>query len=115
MTTVVYEAPGHRLRLGGQCRDDDRDAIREALGTFARQAGCHLIVDLTAVTAIDQGVAEDLVAVRSSCGDGQTFAFIRKHGTPIDEALTAAEQSQSQSTRPTSKPQNGDVTTVFSR
>jgi hypothetical protein len=113
MTTVNYEAPGHRLRIEGQCRDDDRDTIREALDTFARQAGGHLIVDLTAVTSMDRGVAEDLVAARSSCADGQTVRFrpqARHTGRrrPDRSRAVAVDETDID-------PQNGYVTTVFPR
>ena len=92
MTTVHYEAGTHRLRLEGACRDGDRLAIHEALDTFTPMAGGHLIVDLTAVTAIDQSVANDLVATARSLSDAQgAFTLVRKHGTPVDQALVAAE------------------------
>lgn len=94
MTTVRYEAGVRRLRIEGECRDDDRSTIREALDTFARLSG-HLIVDLTAVTFIDQEVADELVAVARTRTDGATFAFLRKHGTPVDAALNAAEGRRS--------------------
>jgi anti-anti-sigma regulatory factor len=92
MTTVRYEADTHRLRIEGACRAGDRSAIQEALDTFARLAGGHLIVDLTAVTTIDQRLANDLVdAAHSLSGAAGTFAFVRKHGTAVDDAMSAAE------------------------
>ena len=96
MTAVRYEASGRRLRLAGVCQAADRDALHEALDTFAHLSGGHLIVDLTAVTDIDPGTARDFVAAaRRSRGDGVTVAFVRKHDTPVDAALRAAEQALS--------------------
>ncbi|WP_028644058.1 STAS domain-containing protein [Nocardioides sp. URHA0020] len=92
MTTVTYEAAGHRLRIAGGCHRGDNPTLQEALGTCAELAGSHLIVDLTAVTEIDQQVANDLVAAaRRSRASGGTIALVRKHGTPVDDALAAAE------------------------
>jgi anti-anti-sigma regulatory factor len=91
MTTVRYDADVHRLRLEGECRDYDRSSIQDALGTFAELAGGHLIVDLTAVTGIDQSIANELVDAARARTEGPTFAFVRKHGSPVDDALKAAE------------------------
>jgi anti-anti-sigma regulatory factor len=94
VTAVHYEADGHRLRIAGGCRAGDRDVIREALDAMAHLANDHLIVDLTAVTEIDQCAANELIAaVRRSRGDGGTVVFVRKHGTPVDNALVAAERA----------------------
>jgi hypothetical protein len=93
MTTVSYEASGHRLRIGGGCQEDDNSTLQNALETFADLAGGHHIVDLTAVTEIDQRVADELMAAaRRSMKDGRTVAFIRKHGTLVDYALLAAAE-----------------------
>jgi hypothetical protein len=92
MTTVHYDAGTHRLRLEGVWRDGDRATIREALDTFAPLAGRYFIVDLTAVTEVDQVFANDLVAAaRAAVSEDDTLTFVRKHGTPVDDALTAAE------------------------
>jgi anti-anti-sigma regulatory factor len=94
MTGLRYEADGHRLRIAGGCRAADRDLIREALDAMADLADDHLIVDLTAVTEIDQCAANELIsAARRSRGDGGTVAFLRKHGTSVDAALVAAEHA----------------------
>lgn len=94
MTTVRYEASVHRLRVEGECRRSDLSTVRKAFETFSEMADGHLIVDLTAVTGIDQSVADELVgAGRRSRRDGGTVAFVRKHGTPVDEALTSAEHT----------------------
>jgi anti-anti-sigma regulatory factor len=91
-TTVRYEADTHRLRIGGECLDDDRAVVQDALDTFARLASSHLIVDLTAVTRIDQSAANHLVAsARRLRRDGGTVVFLRKHGTSVDRVLSAAE------------------------
>jgi anti-anti-sigma regulatory factor len=94
MTAVDYEADGHRLRIAGGCRAADRDFIREALDAMAHVANDHLIVDLTAVTEIDQCAANELIAAacRSRLAGG-TVVFIRKHGTLVDETLLAAEHA----------------------
>jgi anti-anti-sigma regulatory factor len=94
MTALRYEADGHRLRIAGGCRAADCDLIREALDAMVHLADDHLIVDLTAVTEIDQYVANELIAAaRRSRGDGGTVTFVRKHGTPVDDALRAAEHA----------------------
>ena len=91
MTTLTYEASAHRLRIAGGCRSDDSSTIQEAFAAFADLAGGHLIVDLTAVTEIDQGVANDLLAAaRRWSRDGGTYALVRKGGTAVDDALVAA-------------------------
>ena len=93
MTTVRYEARAHRLRID-RLPTSSLSAIQDALATFAQFADGHLIIDLTAVNAIEQDVADDLVAAaQGSRREGGTVAFIRKHGTLVDEALTAAEQA----------------------
>lgn len=92
MPTVTYETTTHRLRIGSECREEHSDTIQRALRRFADLADGHLIVDLTAVTAIDQRVASDLVAAAGRLrAAGRTFAFVRKHGTPVDAALSAAQ------------------------
>lgn len=94
MTTVHYEAKTRRLRIEGGCRTSDLSTVHEALDTFSQLTDAHLIVDLTAVTEIDQSVADELVAaaVRSRSRGG-TVALVRKHGTSVDDAVTAAEQA----------------------
>lgn len=92
MTTLHYEASTHRIRLEGECRNDDGLALRDALEAFGPMAGDHLIVDLTAVTHIDPAVAAEVVrAVRSASRDGKQLTLLRKDGTVVDEALSAAE------------------------
>jgi anti-anti-sigma regulatory factor len=94
MTTVRYEASTRRLRIEGRCVDGDRAAIQDALDTCARLASGHLIVDLTAVTVIDQSAANDLVAAAGrSRRAGGTVVFVRKHGTDVDDVLAAAESA----------------------
>lgn len=92
MTALHFEARTHRLRVEGGCRAADRDAILEALDRFAHLANGHLIVDLTAVTEIDQVAADQLVsAVHRTRAEGGTVALVRKNGTPVNDAITAAE------------------------
>ena len=94
MTTVRFEADTRRLRIEGGCHAADWSTVQEALDTFSQLTDGHLIVDLTAVTGIDQHVADELVAAaRRSRANGGTVAFIRKHGTTVDDALTAAEHT----------------------
>ncbi len=93
MTNLRYEANTHRLRIEGSCHLADLSKVHEALDTFSPLTDGHLIVDLTAVTEIDQAVADELVAVAYRSGSRRgTVAFVRKHGTSVDRALTAAEQ-----------------------
>ncbi len=94
MTTLNYEANARRLRIAGGCRSDDSSTIQEAFAAFANLADGHLIVDLTAVTEIDQAVADDLLAAaRRWSRDGGTFSFVRKGGTVVDDALVAAAEA----------------------
>ena len=94
MTTLTYEASARRLRIAGGCRSDDSSTIQEAFGAFASLAGGHLIVDLTAVTEIEQEVANDLLAAaRRWSREGGTFALVRKGGTVVDDALLAAAEA----------------------
>lgn len=92
MTTMRYEAGAHRLRIEGDCRESDYSAIRDALDTVAAQASDHLIIDLTAVTRLDQSVANGLVAAsRKARLNDRALALVRKHGTTVDAALRKAE------------------------
>lgn len=94
MTTLHYEASTHRIWLEGSCRPDDSLAIHDALDAFGPIAGGQLIVDLTAVTDIDPGVAAELVqAARSAQHQGKALTLLRKPGTTVDEALSTAESS----------------------
>jgi hypothetical protein len=105
VTTVHYEGSAHRLRIEGSCHSADRFTVQEALETFAQWADGHLIVDLTAVTGIDQSVADELLAAaeRSRRGGG-TFAFVRKLDSPDDEALAVAEQAMHETSPNASEP-----------
>jgi anti-anti-sigma regulatory factor len=94
MISLHYEPEVSRLRIAGKCRAADRGAIRDALDASAHLASEHLIVDLTAVTEIDPWAANELVAAaRRSRGAAGTVVFVRKHGTPVDAALVAAERA----------------------
>jgi ABC-type transporter Mla MlaB component len=96
MTTLHYEARAHRLRVEGDCHAADLATVHEALDTFTKLASGHLIVDLTAVTAIDPSIAAGLVlAARRARSAGGTVVLLRKHGTCVDEALTAADREAS--------------------
>lgn len=87
-----YEEGPHRLRIAGDCRETDYPTIRQALDTCADRASDHLIIDLTAVTRLDQAVANDLVAAsRRARQRHRTLALVRKHGTTVDETLRKAE------------------------
>ena len=97
MTTVRYEASTHRLRLEGVCRDDDTSTIQDAIDTFVSMSGGHLVIDLTAVTAIHPTIAADLVAaVHAARSQGNVVTLIRKHRTPVDDAIIAAESEDGQ-------------------
>ena len=93
MTTVHYEAHTHRLRISGSCPAEDRVAVRDALETFAGLAGGHLIVDMTAVTVLDQAVANDVIAATREVAErGVSCRILRKAGE-VDDALNQAERA----------------------
>lgn len=94
MPHVHYETESRRLRLAGDVLDDDLADLREAVARFVERSEGHLMVDLTAVTDLSESAARHLVEVRTAAGArGRRITLLRRHGTPVDEALRSAAAS----------------------
>lgn len=91
MSHVRFEAESRRLRLAGDVLDDDLAELAEMLDRFTGRAEGHVMVDLTAVTDLSASAARHLVEVRAAAAsEGRLITLLRRHGTPVDDALKAA-------------------------
>lgn len=84
MCTITWEGGQHRLRLAGECTQDDRDDVQAALSAYGE--GDVLIVDLTAVRSLAPEVAEVIAAVCDRHGRCRTNV-LRRRGTQVDRVL----------------------------
>jgi hypothetical protein len=87
MCTISWEAGQHRLRLAGECTEDDKGAVEDALATYGEQHEGVLIIDLTGVRTLAPEVAEVIVA---ACDhqDRCRVNVLRRHGTQVDRVLS---------------------------
>ena len=91
VSTIHHEAVSNRLRIEGACRDVDRASIQQALEEAAGLAD-HVIVDLTAATALEPEVAGLLLDVRGrAMQQGNRITLLRKSASHVDRALSTAE------------------------
>lgn len=93
--TISYEAPSRRLRLEGHCGPGDLDRVREAIETFGRDRH-RIIVDLTAVTHIDDDLADLVVEARERARRADhELTMLRRAHSQVDQAIVAAEAARS--------------------
>lgn len=87
MCTISWEAGQHRLRVAGECTEQDRSAVEAAIATYGEQQEGVLIIDLTGVRTLAPEVAQVIVA---ACGNpvGCRVNVLRRHGTQVDRVLT---------------------------
>ncbi|WP_243060651.1 STAS domain-containing protein [Nocardioides sp. SR21] len=95
MAHVRCETESRRLRLSGAVLDAaDLADVVETLERFAESCHGQLVIDLTAVTELAAPAARHLVEVRrSAAAEGRRVTLLRRHGTPVDDALHAAASS----------------------